>query len=193
MFTSKDLAPPSNATPIAAAKRGAHTGAPPAIISSGVVVTGTLTSTGDIQIDGRVDGEVRCVSLVIGQNAQIHGEIDAVEVTIRGHVKGRIRASKVVLCATSHIEGEILHEAIAVEAGAFFEGNCRHFEKPLANAAKETAQIKSAAPIPAASSPYIASIPAPADEDTLHPVSSYSATSLASGPSQLKTGDWQRT
>jgi cytoskeletal protein CcmA (bactofilin family) len=44
---------------------------------------------------------------------------------------GRIRARKVQLAATSHVEGDILHEAFAVEAGAFFEGNCRHSDNPL--------------------------------------------------------------
>ncbi|HEV2682247.1 MAG TPA: polymer-forming cytoskeletal protein, partial [Rhodanobacter sp.] len=47
---------------------------------------------------------------------------------------GSIRARKVLLCATSHVEGNILHEAFAVETGAFFEGNCRHADNPLADA-----------------------------------------------------------
>ena len=51
--------------------------------------------------------------------------------TVRGRVMGRIRARKVQLAATSHVEGDILHEAFAVEAGAFFEGNCRHSDNPL--------------------------------------------------------------
>jgi hypothetical protein len=44
---------------------------------------------------------------------------------------GRIRARKVQLASTSHVEGDILHEAFSVEAGAFFEGNCRHSDNPL--------------------------------------------------------------
>ncbi len=50
---------------------------------------------------------------------------------MRGKVTGRIRARKVLLAATSHVEGDILHEAFAVESGAFFEGNCRHSDNPL--------------------------------------------------------------
>ena len=95
--------------------------------------TAALTSTGDIQIDGRVEGDVRSVGLVIGDKAEIHGEIFAEDVTVRGQVVGRIRARKVLLAATSHVEGDILHEALSVEAGAFFEGNCRHSDNPLGN------------------------------------------------------------
>ena len=47
----------------------------PSIISADLTVTGTLVSNGDIQIDGMVDGDVRSVGLVIGEKAEIHGEI----------------------------------------------------------------------------------------------------------------------
>ena len=106
-------------------------GTAPSIISADLTVTGTLVSNGDIQIDGIVEGDVRSVGLVIGEKAEIHGEILAEDITVRGRVIGRIRARKVQLSATSHVEGDILHEAFAVEAGAFFEGNCRHSDNPL--------------------------------------------------------------
>ena len=109
----------------------------PSIISADLVVNGNLISTGDIQVDGRVEGDVRSAGLVIGDKAVIHGEVLAEEVTIRGRVVGRIRARKVQLAATSHVEGDILHQAFAVEAGAFFEGNCRHSDNPLGDARKK--------------------------------------------------------
>jgi cytoskeletal protein CcmA (bactofilin family) len=105
----------------------------PSIISADMMMQGTVNSTGDIQIDGRLEGDVRSVGLVIGDKAEIHGEIVAEDVTVRGKVIGRIRARKVLLAATSHVEGDILHEALAVESGAFFEGNCRHSDNPLGN------------------------------------------------------------
>jgi cytoskeletal protein CcmA (bactofilin family) len=138
MFSSKSKDPvPSpasiGAAPIAnaAPKRMGRSGTVPSIISADLTVTGALNSTGDMQIDGIVEGDVRSVGLVIGERAEIHGEIWAEDVTVRGKVIGRIRARKVLLSATSHVEGDILHEAFAVEAGAFFEGNCRHSDTPL--------------------------------------------------------------
>lgn len=136
MFSSKPKDVQPAATPMSApaaqpGKRLLRAGSAPSIISVDVVVNGTLTSAGDMQIDGRVEGDVRSVGLVIGDKAEIHGEIVAEDVTVRGRVVGRIRARKVLLCATSHVEGDILHEAFAVETGAFFEGNCRHSDNPL--------------------------------------------------------------
>ena len=110
----------------------------PSLISADLVVHGTLTSTGDLQIDGRVEGDVHSAGLVIGDKAFIHGEVVADEVTVRGRVEGSIRARKVLLAATCHVEGNILHEAFAVEAGAFFEGNCRHSDNPKAEENRRT-------------------------------------------------------
>src|SRR5215472_1024580 len=103
----------------------------PSIISADMVINGSIVSTGDIQVDGRVEGDVRSIGLVIGDNAEITGEVQAEDVTVRGKVSGRIRARKVLLASTCHVEGDILHEAFAVESGAFFEGNCRHSDNPL--------------------------------------------------------------
>jgi cytoskeletal protein CcmA (bactofilin family) len=136
MFSSKskDSAPVPQpmmaATPSAPPKRARALSAP-SIISADMVINGTLSSTGDIQVDGRIEGDVRSVGLVIGDKAEIHGEVYAEDVTVRGKVVGRIRARKILLAATSHVEGDILHEAFAVESGAFFEGNCRHSDNPL--------------------------------------------------------------
>jgi cytoskeletal protein CcmA (bactofilin family) len=130
MFSSKskDTVPaPQPMTAPAASVPGKRARAlsAPSIISTDMVINGALNSTGDIQIDGRIEGDVRSIGLVIGEKAEIHGEIYAEDVTVRGKVVGRIRARKVLLAATSHVEGDILHEAFAVESGAFFEGNCR--------------------------------------------------------------------
>jgi cytoskeletal protein CcmA (bactofilin family) len=120
----------------------------PSVISADLVVTGTLSSTGDMQVDGRVEGDVHSAGLVIGEKAVIQGEVLADEVTVRGRVEGSIRARKILLCSTCHVEGNILHEAFAVEAGAFFEGNCRHSDNPLAeeNARRNPAYERKNAP-----------------------------------------------
>jgi len=132
MFSrSKDTPPAAQPGAAPAALKRAVRNAAPSLISADMVINGTLVSSGDIQIDGRVEGDVRSMGLVIGDKAEIRGEILAEDATVRGKVIGRIRARKVLLAATSHVEGDILHEAFAVESGAFFEGNCRHSDNPL--------------------------------------------------------------
>ncbi|HEX4534946.1 MAG TPA: polymer-forming cytoskeletal protein, partial [Rhizomicrobium sp.] len=100
---------PTTSAPIP--KRSNGRSSAPSIISADLVVTGMLESSGDIQIDGRVEGDVHSAGLVIGDKAFIQGEVLAEEVTVRGRVQGSIRARKVLLASTCHVEGNILHEA----------------------------------------------------------------------------------
>jgi len=110
--------------------------AAPSIISADVVLIGNVTSGGDLQIDGTIEGDIRSTSLTVGDKATINGEIYAEDVVIRGRVMGSIRARRVQLCSTCHVEGNILHEALAVESGAYFDGNCRHSADPLGDEGK---------------------------------------------------------
>jgi len=136
MFSkAKDTAPAQqSAAPIPQpplpTKRGSKS-AVPSIISTDLTVIGTLNASGDIQIDGKVEGDINTQSVTVGEKAVVNGEIRAEECTIRGHVIGQVRARKVLLASTAHVEGDILHHALAVETGAFFEGNCRHSDDPL--------------------------------------------------------------
>jgi cytoskeletal protein CcmA (bactofilin family) len=190
MFSSKKdntTAPAASALNAPPAKRAARSSAP-SIISADLTVTGTLSSTGDIQIDGRVDGDVHSAGLVIGDKAFINGEILAEEVTIRGRVSGSIRARKVLLCATSHVEGNILHEAFSVESGAFFEGNCRHADNPLADDAGRKTVDARATVTPASqpsANPPVASAPIPS---MISRPSGETAPSLGAGFASLKPG-----
>jgi len=106
----------------------------PSIFSAEVIVRGTIISMGDVQVDGKIEGDVRASSLVLGEKASVVGDVYAEDATIRGRVEGGISARKVQLASTCHVSGNILHETLSVEAGAFFEGNCRHSDNPLADA-----------------------------------------------------------
>jgi cytoskeletal protein CcmA (bactofilin family) len=145
-------------------KRSARTNAP-SIIGGGLVVSGNLVSEDDIQIDGRVEGDVRAASVVVGENAVIQGDIVAEEAVIRGRLEGSVRARKLQLCSTARVNGNILHEAMSVETGAIFQGNCRHSENPLSDVPDlQTAQRKlaqaSGKPNPVISTANISADPA---------------------------------
>lgn len=112
----------------------------PSIIGADIVIKGTIRATGDIQLDGRVDGEICGANVAIGSSGQIHGKIVANDLIIRGHFKGGIRARRVLLCSTCHVEGDILHEGLVLEAGAFFDGNCIPPDDLLADAAENESE-----------------------------------------------------
>ncbi len=108
----------------------------PSILSSDLVVTGHMKTTGDIQVEGTVEGDIHAHLLTIGENATVKGEVVADDVVVTGHVKGRVRGLKVRLTSTARVEGDIIHKTIAIESGAHFEGSVQRQDDPLKEAGK---------------------------------------------------------
>ncbi len=117
---------------------------PPSLLAEGLTIEGDLVSTGDIQVDGTVKGDLSCNCLTLGPDGVIIGEIKANTVHVRGRVEGRIVADTVELAATAVIAGDILHDSIGVEAGARIEGNLKR--KPTAAAAEPAKPAEGAKP-----------------------------------------------
>jgi len=103
----------------------------PSIISTDLDIVGNLSTTGDIQIEGTVEGDVQADSITIGQTATVRGELIANETIIHGRVIGRIRSHKVRLSSTSRVEGNIIHYTIAIEVGAEFHGLVERSDNPV--------------------------------------------------------------
>ena len=85
------------------------------VLSSDLTVVGNLKTTGDIQIEGVVEGDVRAHLLTVGETATIKGEIVADDIVVNGRVVGRVRGLKVRLTSTARVEGDIIHKTIAIE------------------------------------------------------------------------------
>ncbi|MDQ2065386.1 polymer-forming cytoskeletal protein [Xinfangfangia sp. CPCC 101601] len=102
------------------------------VLSSDLTVVGNLRTTGDIQVEGTVEGDIRAHLLTVGESATIRGEIVADDIVVNGRVIGRVRGLKVRLTATARVEGDIIHKTIAIESGAHFEGSVQRQEDPLA-------------------------------------------------------------
>jgi cytoskeletal protein CcmA (bactofilin family) len=101
------------------------------VIDAWLTMTGNLESEGDIQVDGKVEGHIRCTQLIVGKGATINGDIVAEEVVVRGKVKGVIRANRVKLQDTACVESEIMFEqTLGIEDGASFEGQIRRTPEP---------------------------------------------------------------
>jgi cytoskeletal protein CcmA (bactofilin family) len=95
------------------------------VISRALKITGQLESTEDIRIDGEVDGDVRGVSVTVGNGARIKGTVHGEAVELAGSVEGRIEAKKVVLTGTARMTGDVVHQDIKIESGAFVDGHLK--------------------------------------------------------------------
>jgi cytoskeletal protein CcmA (bactofilin family) len=103
------------------------------VLSADLTVVGNLKTSGDIQVEGTVEGDIRAHLLTVGETATIRGEIMADDIVVNGRVIGRVRGLKVRLTSTARVEGDIIHKTIAIESGAHFEGSVQRQEDPLAN------------------------------------------------------------
>jgi len=111
-------------------------------IGEDLTVTGNVTSKGEIHLEGHVNGDVRCVSLVLGETAEVRGNVVAEDVVIRGRLVGSVRALSVMLQATSHVEGDLFHKTLAMEQGAYFEGKACRAEDPLSQSREDADAAK---------------------------------------------------
>lgn len=116
----------------------------PSIIGEDLTVTGNIISKGEVQVDGDVQGDVYCATLIVGDRGRVAGAIVAEEATIHGRVSGSINALQVTLESNSHIEGDICHQALKLEHGAFFEGASRRSDDPLSQATDQVETFRKA-------------------------------------------------
>jgi len=100
----------------------------PSIISPDLRINGDMVCSGDIQIDGWVEGDIQSRNVTVGEGATVHGAVQAENVKICGIVNGQIRADNVVLEKSARVTGDILHKSLSIEQGAFLEGMCKRID-----------------------------------------------------------------
>ena len=68
---------------------------------------------------------------MLGENAQLDGDVVAEDVIVRGRLTGSVRALRVMLQSQSHVEGNLFYKSLSIEQGTYFEGESRPSEDPL--------------------------------------------------------------
>ncbi len=115
-------------------------GSVPSIISPDLKIVGDLNCTGDIQIDGTIEGSVKGSLIIVGEQAKVEGSIVVETVRIFGTVNGRVQAKTVHLNETGKVIGDIAHEVLTIEAGAYFEGQVQSLKSVDPDLAAKLAQ-----------------------------------------------------
>ena len=108
------------------------------IIAEGLKITGTVTAEGLVEVNGHIEGDLHCSSLVVSSKASLIGGIEADHVVVNGRVEGPIRGGEVLLKSHAHVVGDIQHQSLAIERGAFFDG--RSVRSPDTNVRKAPAE-----------------------------------------------------
>jgi len=140
MFSKGSKTPPPRAAGETKTVEGP--GGTPSIISADLKIVGDLTSGGDLQIDGAVEGNITSRRMTIGEGAIVRGVLVADSARIYGIVSGEIKANTVMLAKSARVDGDIAHQSISMEAGASVSGRLVRLDKPVSREAGGNAQTQ---------------------------------------------------
>ena len=96
------------------------------ILGADVIVTGNVSASVDLHIDGRVEGDIACASLVQGEESLIKGGVVAETAKLAGTVEGSIVARDLIIQASARIIGDVTYENLTIEQGSQVEGRFSH-------------------------------------------------------------------
>ena len=122
------------------------------LISSETTITGDITFTGQLDIEGTVIGSVQSASgdavLRVVSGGRVAGEIKVPHATVNGKVEGDVHSSeRLVLSEQAVIDGDVYYNLIEMAAGAKVNGGLRHSSNVADDlAAKREAKAAEATP-----------------------------------------------
>ena len=73
------------------------------VIAKGLKIVGSVTAEGLVEVNGQIDGELHCTSLVIARGAHVTGTVAAERVVVDGKVEGPIQGGEVFLKSQAHV------------------------------------------------------------------------------------------
>ena len=143
--TPAPSAPARPATPKAAPVPKNNSSGSFSVLGADVTITGNIAASTELHIDGTVEGDIDCASLVQGEGSKITGEVQAESARLAGRVDGSIHARELVILRSATINGDVHYEALTVEQGAAVQGRFapREAPAPAASTASSTASSTS--------------------------------------------------
>lgn len=137
---SKKHDPESEGT-IPMPRPSAPSGSTFSVIGADVAIKGDVSASTELHVDGRIEGDIACESLVQGETSVIEGAISAETARLAGRISGSITARQLVVLKTARVEGDVNYDALTIEQGAQVEGRFAH------RMPNQRASDKAAAPV----------------------------------------------
>jgi len=97
----------------------------PSLLGKEIKIVGEISSTGALQLDGVLEGEIKASKLVIEKSAKVVGSVTSEDLVIKGRIIGPVFGKRVRFGSSARVEGDTFHETIAIEDGAYYEGSIR--------------------------------------------------------------------
>jgi cytoskeletal protein CcmA (bactofilin family) len=148
MFSKKPEPESEGAIPMA--RSSAPSSSTFSVIGADVTIKGDVSASTELHVDGRIEGDITCESLVQGETSVIEGAITAETARLAGRISGSITARHLVVLKSARVEGDVNYDALTIEQGAQVEGrfahraasNQRAADKPVAPVASDDGEPK---------------------------------------------------
>jgi cytoskeletal protein CcmA (bactofilin family) len=92
------------------------------VLGADTAIKGDISASADLHVDGKVEGDITCASLVQGETSEVFGTVTAEKARLSGRVHGSIVARELVVLKTAHIQGDVQYDALTIEQGAQVDG-----------------------------------------------------------------------
>lgn len=122
MFSRKPAAPQANLPGSMTVARTSGASGSFSVIGSDVTIKGDISASTELHVDGTIEGDIACASLVQGETSTIKGGVKAESARLAGKVDGSIDARDLVILRTATITGDVHYDSLTIEQGAAVEG-----------------------------------------------------------------------
>lgn len=117
----------------------------PSLIGSDIRIVGNISTPGEVQLDGVIEGDIVCGALTIGEHGIVTGTVKAETLNLRGQVEGKLNAKIVHLQKTARVLGDVTYETMTMEAGVQVQGKLVPKKKAAAQTERKEPSISAPA------------------------------------------------
>ncbi len=96
------------------------------VIGRDILVTGDIETEIDLHVEGRIVGNVRCNTLILGEGSCVAGNINAERVLVAGMVKGSIETGDLAIESSAQVKGNVTYSRIRISNGGVIDGRFKH-------------------------------------------------------------------
>jgi cytoskeletal protein CcmA (bactofilin family) len=116
MFSKKQV--PQSPAPRQPGKANMSASPSFSVLGADMAIVGDITAGAELHIDGRVEGDISCASLIQGEGSEIRGAVKVDTARLAGKVRGTISAGDLVILKTAQIDGDVEYVSLTIERGA---------------------------------------------------------------------------
>ena len=101
-------------------------------------IKGNVTSKGDVQLNGVVNGEISARTLWLEKDSSIKGSATAKKVILGGTIDCNVYGDSVKLKSSANVQSEVMSNSLSVDEEAYFDGTSNRVEDPVKDRKRES-------------------------------------------------------